>query len=265
MPKIQVEDSELYYEIHGEGHPLLLIAGFACDHSIWQLILDELSKNFQVVIFDNRGSGQSTISDHPYSVEMLANDALDLVAQLEIEKPHLLGHSLGGAIAQEIAINHGDKIDKLVLANTTAQFSATNCWVKDFIEELFKQGAPRRQLIHAMIPWGFSEKFIENEVVIEKMIEKMEQNPFATTLEGYVNQAIALKKHNARDRVKEIQNRTLILSSDQDLLTPQRESDYLHAEINSSKIFQFSECGHNPMIEQPLLFSETVSHWLSDA
>ncbi len=103
MPVTTANGLDLYYELHGQGDPLVLIAGFTCDHTFWEGILGKLAKQFQVLIFDNRGAGRSSCPDLPYTVDDMALDAIALIESLQLKKPHLLGHSLGGCVAQAIA------------------------------------------------------------------------------------------------------------------------------------------------------------------
>ena len=97
MPKFTCNEIEIYYEIHGEGYPLVLIAGLGCDMSIWDPILDLLKRHFKIIIFDNRGVGRSSSPSQPYTISDMALDTWNLIAKLELHKPHVLGHSMGGA------------------------------------------------------------------------------------------------------------------------------------------------------------------------
>ncbi|OJV09288.1 MAG: hypothetical protein BGO14_02855 [Chlamydiales bacterium 38-26] len=96
MPKFTCNEIEIYYEIHGEGYPLVLIAGLGCDMSIWDPILDLLKRHFKIIIFDNRGVGRSSSPSQPYTISDMALDTWNLIAKLELHKPHVLGHSMGG-------------------------------------------------------------------------------------------------------------------------------------------------------------------------
>ena len=98
MPKIHHNDIEIYYEQHGDGEPLLLIAGMSVDHTAWLSILDGLSKKFQVTIFDNRGCGQTSSPKGPYTLQQMADDTAALMTALHLDQAHILGGSLGGAL-----------------------------------------------------------------------------------------------------------------------------------------------------------------------
>lgn len=99
MPKVNVGDINMYYEVHGEGEPLLLITGLGRDLTIWILQTREFSKKYQLMVFDNRGVGRTDAPDVPYSIEMMADDTAGLLDVLGIERAHILGLSMGGFIA----------------------------------------------------------------------------------------------------------------------------------------------------------------------
>src|SRR5262249_51251302 len=110
MPKVQVNGSDLYYESRGTGDPLLLIAGFACDHTIWSLVVPILASRHRVVVFDNRGTGQTSSPDRDFSIRQLAEDAAGLLDAIGLTSAHVAGHSMGGMIAQELALAHPEKV-----------------------------------------------------------------------------------------------------------------------------------------------------------
>src|SRR5262245_16101500 len=100
MPKIDVGNINLYYESYGAGEPLVCIAGFSVDHLAWQSIVELFAKNYNVIIFDNRGAGQSDCPDIPYSIDMLADDTIELCKALDITRARFIGSSMGGMILQ---------------------------------------------------------------------------------------------------------------------------------------------------------------------
>jgi len=118
MPEAKINAGQLYYQLQGEGEPLLLISGLGCDNSAWLPIIDELSKSFRIIIFDNRGAGQSIVPETPYSIRDMADDVGELLDYLSIHSTRVIGHSMGGYIAQEFAINYPERVEKLILEAT---------------------------------------------------------------------------------------------------------------------------------------------------
>ena len=125
MPQARLRDgAELYYEVHGNGPPLFLVAGLGGDGRWWGANVAELAKQFTVVVHDHRGTARSTLSRIDYSVAQMADDALQLIDALGFERVHWCGHSTGGAMGQVLAIEHPERIDRLVLSATWARTDA---------------------------------------------------------------------------------------------------------------------------------------------
>ena len=119
MPKIQTNNIELYYETYGGGgKPLVLISGLGYSNWQWHKMVPLLAKHFQVITFDNRGVGQSDKPAGPYTAGMLARDTVGLLDALKIEKAIIAGHSMGGFIAQAIALDFPQRVEKLILCST---------------------------------------------------------------------------------------------------------------------------------------------------
>ena len=131
----EVNGIKICYEIYGEGKPVVLIHGFGSTKDEWKLAqLGPLSEKFKVIIMDNRGAGKSDRPDEPYLMEMFADDINSLMEHLNIDKAHIIGLSLGGMIAQTFTINYNEKVDKLILINTTPDFPSNPSGI-----EMYKQ------------------------------------------------------------------------------------------------------------------------------
>jgi len=126
MPSVRINNIDCYYEIHGKGSPLILIAGLASDSQSWKPILGGLAEYFKVVIFDNRGIGRTQYPRDSFRISALALDTVCLLDALAIKKADILGHSMGGYIAQEIAIEYPERVNRLILASTCAATSRKN-------------------------------------------------------------------------------------------------------------------------------------------
>lgn len=120
MPTVRVGDIDVYYEIHGEGPPLVFIGGLGVDLATLAPFTDLLARNFRVLTFDNRGAGRTDKPDAPYSIPMMAEDTVGLMDALGLPRAHLVGVSMGGRIAMELAAEHPARVDRLVLISTAA-------------------------------------------------------------------------------------------------------------------------------------------------
>ena len=118
--KAKVNGIDIYYEIHGSGEPLLLIEGLGYSAWMWYKQIPTLSEQYKVIVFDNRGAGNTDKPDSEYSIEIMADDAAGLLRTLGIESAHMLGVSLGGFIAQELALRHPDMSKSLTLVSTNS-------------------------------------------------------------------------------------------------------------------------------------------------
>lgn len=120
MPSVRVGDIDVYYEIHGEGPPLVFIGGLGVDLTVFAPLTDLLARSFRVLTFDNRGAGRTDKPDAPYSIPIMADDTVGLMDALGLPRAHMVGISMGGRIAMELAAEHPSRVDRLVLISTAA-------------------------------------------------------------------------------------------------------------------------------------------------
>jgi 3-oxoadipate enol-lactonase len=218
---VDANGQKLYFEIHGEGPLLVLIMGIGYDASLWTLAqVPELSRTFQVVIFDNRDVGRSSIASGPYSIGDMADDVAGLMDALEIEQAHLLGLSMGGMIAQEFAVRHAHRLDRLVLSGCGAAPARsvfdpirTWSWIK---------AADRTGEVFACQQFTslFSHAFLRNRTAVQQTLNWLANNPHQAGAEAYDRQAHAYLRYDALDRLGEVESPTLVIVGEQDLLTP---------------------------------------------
>ena len=218
---VQANGQELYYELHGEGPPLVLLMGIGYDSSLWTLAqVPVLSTQFQVILVDNRDAGRSSKARQPYKIADMADDLAGLLDALGIQRSHLLGLSMGGMIALEFALRHGDRLDRLVLAGTGAAPARSAVdpiqiwsWVKanDATGEVFGG----QQFVSL-----FSTAFLRNHEAVRDTAELLASNPYPMSPEAYGRQADAYRQFDALDRLAAITAPTLVVVGEQDLLTP---------------------------------------------
>jgi 3-oxoadipate enol-lactonase len=261
MPFANIKENQFYYELHGEGDPLVLISGLKGDHANWLSVLDSFSKKYQVLIFDNRGVGRTKDQANNLTVEMMADDVMMLMDKLNIKNPAIVGHSLGGAIAQTLATKHPEKIKSLILCNTFSKFNLIAREIFTATLILHQQDAKPSTIMKQIIPYVFSDKFITDEIL--KFIEETsDANPYPQTLNGYQRQLDALYAFDSRKWIKNITTPTLLISSTQDQLATVAENIEMTNLIPNAKHIVL-KTGHASLVENPLKFIEIISDFLT--
>jgi 3-oxoadipate enol-lactonase len=263
---VQANGTELYYEVHGNGPPLVLLMGIGYDSSLWTLAqVPALSTLFQVVLVDNRDAGRSAKASQPYEIADLADDVAGLLDALGIPRTHLLGLSMGGMIAQEFALRHPDRLDHLVLAGTGAA-PARNAvdpiqvwnWLKanDATGDVFGG----QQFVSL-----FSAAFLRNHQAVRDTADLLASNPYPVSPEAYGRQADAYLRFDALDRLGAITAPTLVVVGEQDLLTP----PWIVREVADAipgarfEIIRGDGSSHLMPIERPADFNLLVTNFLT--
>ncbi|MGD0766154.1 MAG: alpha/beta hydrolase [Dehalococcoidia bacterium] len=193
MPTVEVGDIDMYYEIHGEGEPLVLIPGLRSDVSEYKRVIAGLSSKYKVIAIDNRGAGRTDKPDMPYSIEMMADDAAGLLNALGVEQAHILGVSMGGRIAAALALRHPEHVKSLILASTILKPQTQRSWSSRLLVDI----VPRIPLL--------------------RIVEKYPQPHYA-----FVRQHEASRNFDCMDRLHEIRVPTLILHGKKDGRAPYR-------------------------------------------
>jgi aminoacrylate hydrolase len=225
MPVISIDDGEIYYDSYGAGTPLLLVPGLGGTGNYWNLQIAEFAKHFRVIVHDHRGTGQSTRSKIPYSVDQMTCDLLKLMDAIGINRAHLLGHSTGGAIGQTMAIEHPERLISLVLYATWTKADAFMRRVFD-VRKTLLSSAGAAAYIQATPLFLFPDWWInENNAALQVADTKL--------LDGFPSVEIAVSRCDAVinfDRVSQlgqIRTPTHIICAKDDFLTPSYFSEEL--------------------------------------
>jgi pimeloyl-ACP methyl ester carboxylesterase len=252
MPKVKVGDINIYYEVHGKGEALVLIMGLGGSSAWWFWSVPVFSRDYRVVAFDNRGTGQSDKPDIPYTMDMMAGDLSGLLEAIGVDVAHIFGVSMGGMIAQHFALNYPKKVISLILGCTTcggphsiiADVEAMSA-LSD-IERMQRQTPEERA--REMIPFLWSQEFInKNEDFIKQFIAKITE--YVTPLHGYIGQVEAITGHDTYERLPEIKVPTLVIAGDADRLVPVENSRLLASRIPNAELVILKNMGHGFNIE----------------
>lgn len=264
MPKVKINDISIYYEVYGAGEPLLLIAGLGSDSSSWSGVVGEFAKNYQVIIFDNRNCGRSDTAEKECTISLMAQDIIGLLDYLKIKKTHVLGHSMGGYIAQDMAVSYPGRIDKLVLESTAAVSSQrNNLLFNDFYKQLKNEGHTPNWF-KKWADWLFSAQFLKDSAFLERFIEESIKYPYLQSALGLKMQIEAIAAFDLQSKTGAIKADTLVIAGRNDLLITPYESKSLADNINKSTFKLLDGVAHCIHIENPKLFTDTVLDFLNN-
>jgi len=251
--KVKVNDINMYYEIHGDGFPLVMIHGINQNSLTWPpIFLDEVSKNFKIIIFDSRGAGRTDKPDIEYSIKMFADDTVGLMDALNIERAHVLGHSMGGFIAQELVINYPERVEKLILFSTSCGGSKAVPPSPEVMQMLSEdlEGLTLEDMQRRFIPIALTEEYVKDNLdLIEESITIYLKAP--TPLYSFKRQLGAVMRFNAGRRLKKINTPTLVMHGKKDILILPQNAEILAKLIPEAKLTYFENSAHATYVEEP--------------
>jgi len=268
MKKIKLErahiaDIDVAYRVFGKGYPLVLIMGYSGTMDLWQpRVLASLARRYRVIIFDNRGMGETPSSEKPFSIEQFADDTAGLLDALGIKQAHVLGWSMGTNIALEFALRYPEKVNKLILY-------AADCGGKEAIQ-------PSAEVVQAMTDTSGTEEERGMRMLKTLFPEQwLKVNPdpgkyFPPVTESSSPENIRrqwdamMKWAGAYSRLKQIRQRTLLITGADDVSTPPANSLMLAGEIPGARLVQINGAGHGLMYQFPDEFSKTLLLFLED-
>ncbi len=265
MPYCTVGDLRMHYRMVGQGPPLVLIMGLSGDLTWWEPLALELEASFQLLLFDNRGSGLTDMPEGKYSIPMFANDTVGLMASLWIPKAHVFGVSMGGMIAQELVLRHPDCVDRLVLGCTHAGGEGFTMPSVEAVQNMtLTRGKSPEEIARQTMPILFGSRFLrEHPDRIEAMVRRFTDNP--APRKPFTQQFWAAMAHNCHDRLPQVRKRTLILTGSEDALVPARNAETLQALIPDSRLAIIPQAGHVFFVEDPGRVARIIKeHLLGD-
>lgn len=255
---------KLYYEdSRSPGTPLLLIAGLASDAVSWIFQREPLQQSHRVIACDNRGVARSPKPPGPYTIAEMADDLLELLDHLELPQVAVLGHSLGGAIAQHLALHQPQRVSRLILACTGARFSGRTLAIVESWSGCLALGGGSQLLGRCLFPWLYTKEFLDQPGALEACIEALENHPYALEAAPIAAQVEALRAHDLRAQLSSLNVPTLVLGAEQDLLATPEDCRQLHRLIPASQLKILDYSGHSCMLQTPQAFNQAVLEFLS--
>lgn len=251
MPYVTVDGLRMYYRLLGQGPPLVMIMGLSGDLAWWNPLVRELEEDYQILLFDNRGAGRTDKPEEKYTIPLFAHDTVRLMDALGMSKAHVFGVSLGGMIAQELALGCPDRVDRLVLGCTHAGGEGFITPDLEALQPLtLKRGESPEGVARQNIEILFGPTYRkEHPEVVEAMIEGYLANP--PYRKPFVQQFFAALGHNCYDRLPAIRAPTLVLTGDADVLVPPENAEVLRSRIPASRLVCLPGAGHAFFVENP--------------
>jgi pimeloyl-ACP methyl ester carboxylesterase len=267
MPLIDVGQRKVYHEIHGDaaGTPLLLVAGMAGSCQGWlPLQIPEFSKHHRVVSFDHRGVGGSSDPGGPFNIAQFADDAVELLDALGIGRAHVLGSFMGGMVAQEMALRHADRVERLVLTGTYARPDAKRRLLLEHWAKLAQGGASLEALIRERLLWTLLDETLESTELIHSMIEFFAKDGMPLSAEVLARQCDACLGHDTADRLGDILHSTLVICGEQDRLTPTALNRQVADSIPHARMIAIPYTAHLVLFEAAEHYNRVVLQFIAE-
>ena len=255
--RVSAGDVELWVERRGRGPDVLLIAGLGDPAEAWQAQFDGLADRYRVTAFDNRGAGRTPLPDGPLTPATMADDAAALVRALEVPSAHVAGFSMGGAIAQELALRHPELVRSLVLVSTYARADALFRAQLAFWRWLPEVAPDERAFYEAFFTWVYTPR-AHADGSVSRIVDEALAFPHQQSIEAFQAHVDACLAHDTVDRLSHIAAPTLVLSSELDVLLPPRVGRFVAAGIPGARFDVMPGEAHQPFQEVPDEFNARV-------
>lgn len=258
MSYFEFKGKNVYYETYGQGKPIVLLNGIMMSTISWQPFKEVLSASNQLILLDFLDQGRSDKVEEAYTQELQVEVLRALIDELGLNKVNLVGISYGGEVALEFAVKYEEKVERMALFNTTAK---TSPWLKDIGIAWNRSAGDPLDYYCTTIPVIYSPKFynertqwmnIRKDLLTEKVFN---QKPF---MDSMVRLTESADYHDVTKELPKINISTLIVSCENDYITPMTEQRKLNELISTSELVVLPGTGHASMYERPLLFSSLV-------
>jgi 3-oxoadipate enol-lactonase len=251
--------ARIAWERRGEGAPVVLVHGLGYARWGWEPVADLLAERFEVVLLDNRGIGESDAPPGPYTASEMADDVMRVLDEADLESAHVVGTSLGGMIAQELALSAPERVERLVLVCTTPG-GPNAAPMPEPTVRLLAEAATLEPLVAL-------RRFVENALAPdppEEIVERILAHRIATAqpLEAWAAQAAAGAAFDAWDRLGQVTAPTLVVHGSDDVVVDPANAGLLAELIQGAQSVRFEGCGHLLFWEEPERFVEVVGEFL---
>lgn len=268
MPTVRVKDAEIHYEVHGEGRPFVFFSETACDGEVWKLHqVREFAKDHKVIIHDYRGTGRSSKPSIDYTTRMFCDDAVAILDHLKVKDAVVLGHSMGGRVAQLLALEYPERVGKLILASTGASFPGPAGLPLTMCKEMIEWGYEKYVRQHTL-QVGFTDEFVKDHGENAEAFFRVRLANLGP-VEFYLRHVLARQSHDTRARLKDIRVPTLVMVGEHEgdanvVMTHRMSSDILAKNIPNARFVVLPGQKHNYFASAPDAAHRIVREFLRD-
>ena len=261
MPYVELSGRKFYFEEKGAGEPLLAISGLGATVESWLPIAPELGAQHRLIRFDNRDVGRSWQASEPYCVADMAADALELADALDIKEMHVLGHSMGSTIAQEIVLAAPQRIKTLTLMGTWTGGqrwwrARAARWAQD------RETYALEEFVRSLLPELLAPAFYEDQRAVEELVQLSLDFPHLQTCEAFVRQCGACGAHDTQQWLHGITTPTHVIGAEFDVMVPVWNARETAALIPDSEFSLIGGSGHSMAVEKPAETSAAVLEFI---
>jgi pimeloyl-ACP methyl ester carboxylesterase len=261
LQKVTVGDIQISYRIFGNGEPLLLLHGFGGSMDVWDpTLLKLLSESHTVIVFNNRGVGNTTLGEKQYSMSQLAEDASGLLDALGIHKADVMGWSMGGMIAQELAVSHPDRINRLILYATSCGGEGFIPPQQDALNAFANRSGSAEQRWARVVPYLFTNEWTETHPSYWDAMPRNTQVSSNNTLNLELDASFSWK--GVCNQFEQFKGPTLIITGTEDQMIPSSNSLAIAERIPGAWLLQLENGGHGMMYQYPEKMSKVIQTFL---
>jgi proline-specific peptidase len=271
MPIAEVNGTKLYYEVHGEGAPLLLLHGYGATHEIWIGQVGPLSKHFKVVTYDSRSSGKSDHPKKPFTLNDLVEDLRGLMDFLQIKKSNIIGQSMGGWVTQNFILKYPERVSKVVLLGTNHKGDGIE-FFKNTLLDLYELSKSDKEQAY----WKYA-KLVHHRKYLKEMqtdvnkkfyglwsakdlMKEFYENQLNPT--DYENLSKAISTHNVLNKLSTIKNPILLICAGNDKLSPKLVMDEMREKLPNSTLELIEDTAHHVFLEEAPKVNELIINFL---
>jgi pimeloyl-ACP methyl ester carboxylesterase len=260
MPFIQNQGAKIYWDEQGAGEPLLLITGLAYPSDMWYRTRPVLSEKFRTIVIDNRGVGRSDMPPGPYPIALMASDAIAVLDAAGVESAHLYGISMGGMIAQELTLQHPERVRSLILGCTASGGSTAVQADPEVAKVIMARGAMTpEEAAEAAVPFiydvGTARARIDEDINVRR--------PWFARPEAYIAQLQGILAWEAYSRLPQIAAPTLVIHGENDRLVPAGNGKLIAGRISGAKLVMLPNASHIFPTDQPEASHRAILEFLA--